>query len=120
MAKKARAEGQKGFGRKGPIAERKMKEACATTCRYKCSTKISEDDRQKAFALFWNLGDKKNQWECLNNWVILKKKSKYDDNEYIYEEKFNGGRISYNFQLPSATNPVSVCRKMFLNTLGNF
>ena len=73
QAKKARAEGSKGIGRKSILINaRSMKDACLKTCRKKCNKNISESDRKTAFDNFWKLANKEKQWKCLNNWVVAK------------------------------------------------
>lgn len=119
QSKKARAQGKEGTGRKGrPIVAKTMKNPCYQSCRKSCSKKISDADRQKAFDEFWALSDKQKKWECLNYWIIIKKTASSSDIEagaIIKETDI----VYYDFRLPAGNSFISVCRTMFLNTLGN-
>lgn len=123
MAKIARSKGIEGMGRKGPIKAKTMKPGCDTSCRSKCSENISEEDRLMAFNEFRNLGSTTNQWQCIINWTSFKSKKELDDESQevakIYN-KISKKNPNLDFTLPSTNGPVSVCRTMFLNTLGKY
>lgn len=118
-AKVARNSGIAGMGRKGkPIVARSMKESCGASCKKKCQSRMSLDDRQKAFEKFWSLENKQAKWNCIIDWVQSKqvqhgspdwantsKRLKQRDNIYIYS-------------LPLEKKMEVVCQTMFLNTLG--
>lgn len=120
-AKEDRAKGLAGSGRKKLIKARALKPGCSDSCRFKCKEKISEEDRSTAFTDFYDLADKSKQWQCINNWVSVKSKKELDEEAIEIAKVFNKSkpeRTFYKFTLPSPTGPISVCRSMFLDTLG--
>lgn len=72
-AKNVRAKGEEGIGRKGLIKAKKLKPG-----RSKCTDKISDQDRLLAFKEYYGLADKTKQWQCLGNWISLKKRREPD------------------------------------------
>lgn len=114
-AKKARAEGKKGFGRKGPIKEKNIRPECIEQCKSKCSEKISEEERQTAFNDFYTLGNSTKQWQCIANWVSQKNVKQPTDEErelaQIYKKNKNL-RTFNEYTLPTANGPVVVCRNV--------
>lgn len=97
-----------------------MGSGCKQKCRFKCQTKITNENRQKAYDEFWGLKDRIQQWQCINNWVTKKSSKKHnssDESESDNEDDEKEKRLKY--LLPIANDkPVSVCKIMFLNTLG--
>lgn len=138
QAKRSRAEGKEGIGRKGLIVARSLREGCdkassikgcdqdrckkeccqSKECCFKCHSKINHEERQNALKLYLGLGDKKKQWECINNWVYPKENAITSDDEFANRE--NSKQITYRYNLPTATDMTRVCRKMFLDTLGKY
>lgn len=105
-----------------------MKEGCGDPesgkkCRLKCHQQLSVSDREYAHNLFWQLGDRTRQWECLNNWMTLdkrkpKKKSDFESDS-SNDEKMNERKKQHTFRLPKkdgVTN-VIICKDMLLDTL---
>lgn len=123
QAKKCRAEGIEGYGRKGKIEMKEMKPSCSDKCRFKCSEKLTEQERETAFKEYYSLGSTTKQWECINNWVSIKDAKEKDEESLeiaqVYGKKTSDKKF-YNFTLPSETGPVSICRTMFLNTLSTY
>lgn len=116
-----------GKGRKNPIKARKMKQSCREVCRFKCCNKISEEERLAAFKEYYQLADKTRQWQCLNNWIVMKVQKEVSQenlNEKVEIAQIFGKTLKnksfYDFTLPTSNGPVKVCRTMFLNTLGKF
>ena len=94
-----------------------MGDGCDESCRFKCSNKISFEDRNEAFRQFWNLGDRNLQRICISQWVKtmkIKRKEDYENDNSIREKQ-----NSHHFSLPKMNGEfVKVCKKMFLQTLG--
>lgn len=120
QAKKARSSGQAGEGRKGKeIKVRKMGYGCKTTCRFKCREKITKKSRKRVFKDFWNLQDKAKQWQCINNWLVpVTAQSDEDDSYNETDEEHDKNTKKWSYTLPSCNGSVTVCRTMFLDTLG--
>lgn len=56
--KKNKNEGKSYINSKGrTITEKKIGPACEGKCKYNCSRKITEDQRNKLFQMYWELGD---------------------------------------------------------------
>jgi hypothetical protein len=56
--KQRRNTGQRYVTKVGKVrAERIMKNGCGKACSFKCIDKFSEDERQKLFYGFWQLGE---------------------------------------------------------------
>lgn len=100
-----------------------MKTGCSIKCALKCGSKITEEERQIAFDEFYRLSDKTKQWQCIGNWVGVKKPKELNEEDkeiaQIYNKSTNKN-ILYDFTLPSSNGQISVCRTMFINTLGTF
>lgn len=118
-AKRARSSGIEGIGRTGlPIKSREMRDGCNDKCRFRCSQKICVGARKAAFSQFWQLGDRSKQWECITNWVhskTVRNNGRIDsDSEKESKKKF----VSHRFALPDEGKLIKVCKKTFLDTLG--
>lgn len=51
------------------VKRRRMKTACGESCRFKCQTKVSDDQRQKILKTFWDIGHKERQWYYLSSLI---------------------------------------------------
>lgn len=120
-AKQCRASGKQGEGRKTIIEAKSIKPACSSTCYLKCTSKMTDEDRSNAFNEYYSLANKTKQWQCISNWVVVKK-SKEPDEEAIELAKIYDKTLKekqrYDFSLPSSNGSIHVCRTMFVNTLG--
>lgn len=113
----ARARGEKYTTVSGKvIAAKRMQSPCKESCRYKCRTKISEDDRQRNFDNYWQLAS-----------FILQRKFIFEHHKTspIQRRRFRieGGKpreYSSHYFLDKFTDEgveqVQVCEKMFLKT----
>lgn len=81
------------------------------TCVYKCSTKISQAEREEAFERFWKLGDREKQWLHVANYTTKQKKKRAIQTVPRHNRQF-----TYKYYLPKNSTRVEVCKKMFLNT----
>ena len=90
------------------VPERKLKEMDCSKCKFKCSQKVTQEDRQLIFRTYWNLStyDKQRNVICQN--VQDKAPTRISSNR---RGKLNA------FHLPVNAERVSVCKKFFLNTL---
>lgn len=115
--KKLRNTGKSYVNSKGRVVnERKMLENCALSrCRSNCHTKISDQDRQKNFKIFWSLGDVVEQRKFIYSHVISK--------DIKRKKSTNSSRtVTLQFYLDSwdkqdVITSIQVCKKMFKNTL---
>lgn len=93
---------------------RKMKPACKDTCRIKCTSKISHDQRSKIFESYWELGDVNFQRQFL----IKCMQELQPTYRCIRQNRTRGPRgnnISYSFSVNGTL--IRVCKTFFLNTL---
>lgn len=105
--------------RNGKVYNKKLlKSPCPSTCRKKCSEKISEENRANVFKMFWNIGDHSRQWDFLTKYATKNMKKR------ITTDKENTKRLSticYTLPIYETDNivirNVPVCKTMFLNTL---
>lgn len=98
-----------------------MKPGCSDSSRFKCTTNISHEERLIAHTDFYDLADKVKQWQCINNWVSVKSSKELDTEALEIAAIYNKSKqqkIFYQFTLPTSNGPISVCRTMFLDTLG--
>jgi len=88
------------------VSSKKMEPVDCTKCRSKCSTKISEDERQELFDTYWNMGDydKQRSFLCQNT-------TQRDTKSGKKKMKFT----SFHFTVKE--NTFRVCRNFFLKTL---
>jgi hypothetical protein len=114
--KSLRNTGQSYRNTKGKIvAARKMRESCGSSCRSKCDTKISEEDRQREFDAFWSLGDVVKQRKFIHQRVTSStpKRRKNETSNRTLTHHFHLDRRNDD----GTTQLVQVCKRMFRNTL---
>lgn len=114
--KTLRNSGQSYLNSSGKVVEaRKMKESCGTTCRSKCMTKITEDDRLHNFKTFWDLGDVVKQRRFIYMHIVSsepKRRRAQNTNRTLTHNFFLDAKDEQgNYQA------VQVCKKLFKNTL---
>lgn len=113
-AKKQLDFGVEHENRKGNIIqERIMKTGCGDSCRMKCQTKLTEENRQIIFTRFWEIGNHTRQWDFIARFVKTENKKQVTVKNR--ESRRNFSR-QYNFFINDEN--VQICKKMFLNTLG--
>jgi hypothetical protein len=115
--KKLRMSGKEYVSQRGKIVLGKMvKSVNCSSCKFKCSENISEQNRQKLIELFWSL----NTYERKKYFII----SRIDEKQtrrYIEPDKETGQKSkrdihrSYFFDI-DGTKTV-VCKKFFKQTL---
>lgn len=115
-AKKARHSGVAGTDRNNAaIKQRQMGEGCKNP-RHECQRNISRKDRLFVFYTYWtDVGDHYDQWVFINHLVSIKTPvdGQHDSDCNNNEKK------KYIYILPKENGDrISVCRKMFLETLG--
>lgn len=93
------------------IPARKVKSSCTETCRLKCSSKISDSERQEIHLSYWALSDIVKQREFLvRHFEPIKPK---------YTMRKPGSKRTYNnrYYFNIQQNRVQVCKTFFKNTL---
>lgn len=115
MRKKASNTGKEYVTFKGKVkSARAMEEPCNLSCRYKCRSKLSEEDRQEIFNKFWGLGDHQNgherQWYFIRGCLSVGPKASNQEQN----SRRNTSRI-YSFRVKKEN--IRVCKTMFLATL---
>lgn len=91
------------------IQQRTMKEQDCSKCKFKCNTKLSEDDRKQIFDTYWGLQDYNRQRDFICQSI-----------KDVSPQRIKTGRrkttLQYAFDF--STRRVRVCKMFFLNTLG--
>ncbi|XP_026733787.1 uncharacterized protein LOC113498078 [Trichoplusia ni] len=109
--------GKSYISKRGKLVDEKLiRPACQ--CRYKCSDKITPDQRLEIFRKFWSLADKQKQWAYVIQFTLKIKKKRC-----INSDEPNNRKFTYKYFLPVVTSDpvcakIDVCKTMFLNTLG--
>lgn len=114
--KTLRNSGQTYLNSKGKIVEgKRMRESCGTTCRSKCITKITEDDRQRAFEVYWGLGDIVKQRKFIYKHITstIPKRRRTENSNRTLTLHFYLDTINDD----GSSQMIQVCKKMFKNTL---
>ncbi|XP_041968256.1 broad-complex core protein isoforms 1/2/3/4/5-like isoform X3 [Aricia agestis] len=112
-----RSLGKDYISRNGTLVKaKKIGAKCPETCRLKCHTKVSEEQRKRIFDSFWLIGDRAKQWEYLAQ-LALRKTARRMQTDRKCNRKY-----TIKYHLPSNTEeqdilqPIEVCKTMFLNT----
>ena len=92
---------------------RKMKKTCGVKCRYQCTNKFSNNDREKIFHSFWQLSDVNKQRQFILNYTVKKPKKNKNGLSDRRKSSVNWFLSSLNEQGKNV-----VCKTFFLNTLG--
>jgi hypothetical protein len=114
--KTLRNSGQTYLNSKGKLVDAKqMRESCGTTCRNKCITKITEEDRQRAFDTYWGFGDIVKQRKFIYKHItstIPKRRRTPSSSRTLTLQFYLEARND-----DETSQMVQVCKKMFKNTL---
>lgn len=114
--KTLRNSGQTYLNSKGKMVDAKqMRESCGTTCRSKCITKITEEDRQRAFDIYWGLGDIVRQRKFIYKHItstVPKRRRTHSSNRTLTLQFYLDSRNDNG-----SSQMIQVCKKMFKNTL---
>lgn len=92
-----------------------MKPACNTNCRMKCSTKISEQNREEIFTFYW---DPEKDYNLKRQFIVSCIQSKPTARQRLRsgdESKLRSNTLVYSFVVNGIT--TAICKTMFLNTL---
>lgn len=98
--------------RKVKREERKMTVPCGEKCRLKCSTKISQEQRQNIFEDYWQLGD------ILAQRVFIAGRMLTIKPKYRYQKGDNSRRLNSSFFFDLDGQNVRICKQFFMSTLG--
>lgn len=92
-----------------------MLPSCGPTCRSKCDTRVTEEDRAMNFSSFWQLGDVVEQRKFIHEHITSREPSR--------RKVANSNRtltLQFYLDVKNSDNSISltnVCKKMFKNTL---
>ncbi|KAF9818157.1 hypothetical protein SFRURICE_003898 [Spodoptera frugiperda] len=91
-----------------------LKPMCPESCRQKCSTRISSDERMSNFNRFWNLGNREKQWSFVAHLVLKQKKRR------VFTDTASRRNFTLIYRLHvkrgDEDDLIVVCKKTFLNT----
>lgn len=108
--KRLRNEGKAYSSKKGKnVPAKTIGKPC--TCRYKCYSKLSLEDRINAFNKFWELGNREKQWLHVAHYTTKENKKRGLQRNLKHNRQF-----TYKYFLPKDSSRVEVCKMMFLNT----
>lgn len=114
LAKQARNSGKaytSSSKSKKIIEERKLGPSC-NQCRWKCGSKISQDDRKKIFSDYWNLSNLQRQRDFLvTSMEPIAAKYRYPRND-------SNRQLNNAFYFTLRNTKHRVCKKFFKSTLG--
>jgi hypothetical protein len=84
---------------------------CGVKCRLKCFSKFTEENRQKIFVQYWEMGNLQRQRDLIIGAIeFIKPKYGYDKAESVR-------RLNNAFHLDCETRKVRVCKQFFMATL---
>ncbi|XP_003424678.1 uncharacterized protein LOC100680066 isoform X2 [Nasonia vitripennis] len=97
-----------------PLSKREMGPGCDSSCRFKCQTKVTYEERVQLFEEFWNIGNHSLQWRYIDkmlHWSEPQNRTEQQKNVEGLRKKF-----SYHYFLDLGTKKQKVCQTMFLDT----
>ena len=114
--KALRNTGQTYLNTKGKVVKAKqMQESCGDSCRSKCISKVTEEDRQRAFDIYWGFGDLVKQRKFIYKHITSaepkRRRSQNSSRSVTLQFYLDALNEDGSFSL------VQVCKKMFKNTL---
>ncbi|KAL4713498.1 hypothetical protein ACJJTC_010483 [Scirpophaga incertulas] len=116
--KRLKNQGKAYCSKRGRTIDAKiMRPPCL--CKFKCASKLSEEERVDIFTKFWELGVREQQWLYVANYTTKQHKARTFQRELIHQREF-----TYKYLLPKKNDDnigyskINVCKTMFLNTLG--
>lgn len=83
------------------------------SCRRDCKSKITPEDQNKVFTAYWKKGSYDHRFNFVSNLVKLEPKKRDSSRINIRDRQFNA-----NYHLIVNSKLVKVCKKCFLQTLG--
>lgn len=118
--KHAKNAGQSYVASNGKCVEAKqMKSNCGEQCRMKCSSKLTEIERQKLFDNFYALADIEKQRKYLFDLIRSyepKKIKLHQQKSRSIQRKYFLKALKSSTENETLTDEIQVCRLMFLNT----
>lgn len=112
-AKLAINTGQEHLTAKGNLMRaRKLGAGCKQSCRFKCHSHVSEEQRKKIFDQYWGIGDHTRQFEFISKHISISKPSKH---RAVSVSSQRSESITYHLKVNGVL--TKVCKTMFLSTL---
>lgn len=113
LKKKQRNCGEEYEKKSGEIRrKRELKPGCGKTCRNKCQSAITQEERTKIFHCFWQMGCLEKQREYLTK--VVSREGKKTAKLCESKQKRNW---TFKYYLKIGDKDIKVCKKMFLDTL---
>ena len=108
VRKRNRDAGLEYISQKGKhVNARQVKAVNCSKCRYKCSEKFTEENRQQIFTAYWALQDYTRQRDFICQHVTSSQPKRSSGHK----------SVSYSYSLPSNDGNIRVCRSFFIKTL---
>jgi hypothetical protein len=112
ILKRKRNSGESYVTYKGKVKRaRKMKPGCGHNCRMKCSTKITETQRENIFDEYWGLGDYNLQKAFINSSVTQKSTKRNT------KDAQKNRNITRKYAFTINDTRIEVCKTFYINTL---
>lgn len=97
------------------IPGKELKEPCGSKCRWKCSQNFSSEERLHIFQKFWNIGERRRQWE-----FVIKYTKRIPKRRQTTEVTTKKRQNTFTYLLPKAEmKPLQVCKTIILNTISS-
>ncbi|KAF9411051.1 hypothetical protein HW555_010053 [Spodoptera exigua] len=129
MRKKNKNLGNAYKSRNGKMRKKKeMGPCCGEKCKFKCSQKITNVDRDLLFVAFWSMGDIVRHWDFINKYCDKIPKRRVTTETASRREftlrYYLPTKIDHEVHETDSVSPkpqitkIQVCKTMFLNTFG--
>lgn len=113
VAKTKLNEGEEHLSVDGKLRRgRTLQPGCTMSCRSKCSTKITEEERYGIFKQFWKIPNQTSKWEFIARHLKLREVASPPQPGTAAQRKSSR---QYFFRVRGAD--LKVCKTQFLNTL---
>lgn len=114
VRKRHKNAGQVYTDKKGSTRPAKLlKKGCRESCRFKCQTKFSSQDRKKIFHSYWKLGDITRQRDVISRFCHVQKKKVHT----VDTKSRRSNTFIWSLPLDNCS-AQRVCKTFFLQTLG--
>ena len=112
--------GQEYTNASGKLKEKRVpRKSCDKSCRFKCISKITEQQRNNLCKEFWDLGDHFLQWGYLNEYMIIEytNKNNFENKDESNTEKKIKSKYTIRYFLNVNNEKVKFCRTIIMSTL---
>jgi hypothetical protein len=98
-------------GKSKVVSKRKLGEGCGNSCKRKCQTKLTAENRLETFQAFWSIGNLDRQRQFIASCIDVKPTNRQTT---THSRRSN----SYKYHVTVSETKVEVCKKFFLALFG--